>query len=183
MLRFVTSNKHKFAEFRTIASGFHVELEMVEASYPEIQSFDLEEIARRSAEECAKDLGQGFFVEDAGLFVDALGGFPGPYSSYVQSTIGNAGILALMRGRTDRSAHFLSVICHYDGRFHIYRGEVEGTICRKPRGAGGFGYDPIFIPRGERRTFAQMGPAKNEVSHRRRSSEIFFRTLAQNSVG
>ncbi len=181
MLRFVTSNRHKFEEFHTLASRFGLTIQLVRRALPEIQSDDLEEIAINSARSCAPELGKGFFVEDAGLFVNALRGFPGPYSSYAHSTIGNEGILSLLRDKQDRSAFFLSVICHYDGSYRIFKGRVDGTIAPTPRGSAGFGFDPIFIPNGEECTFAEMGPRKNEISHRARSAEIFFRTLAAES--
>jgi len=179
VLRFVTSNRHKFEEFSAVASRFGLGIELVSRSYPEVQSDDLEQIAVSSARSCAPGLGKGFFVEDAGLFVNALRGFPGPYSSYAYSTIGYEGILELLRHREDRSAFFLSVICHYDGRYRTFTGKVDGRISPRARGNAGFGFDPIFIPDGETCTFAEMGPRKNEISHRARSAEIFFRTLTQ----
>lgn len=177
MLRFVTSNRHKFEEFSAVASRFGLRIELVSKDRPEIQSDDLEQIAVSSARSCAPRLGKGFFVEDAGLFVNALRGFPGPYSSYAYSTIGYEGVLDLLREKEDRSAFFLSVICHYDGRYRTFTGKVEGRISPSARGSSGFGFDPIFIPDGETHTFAEMGPRKNEISHRARSAEIFFRTL------
>lgn len=176
MLRFVTSNKHKFEEFQTVAARFGLEIELAKMTYIEVQSDNLEEIAVESARYCADRLGKGFFIEDAGLFVDSLGGFPGPYSSYVYSTLGNGGILDLLGDKSDRSAYFLSVICYYDGEFHIYKGKVKGKICLAARGMTGFGFDPIFIPVGHRSTFAEMGLMKNAISHRARSAEIFFRS-------
>ncbi len=181
-LRFVTSNRGKYEEFRRMGSRFGVEIEMVEASYREIQSDDLEEIALDSCRQLAGSLGEGFFLEDAGLFVDSLGGFPGPFSSYVYSTIGNDGILRLLEGEQNRRARFVSVICHFDGEYHLFRGEVAGEISTEKRGEAGFGFDPIFIPEGHTRTFAEMGPKKDLISHRARSSEIFFRTLAEGSA-
>ncbi len=181
MLRFVTSNRHKFEEFSAVASRFGLGIELVSRSRPEVQSDDLEEIAVSSARSCARGLGKGFFVEDAGLFVNALRGFPGPYSSYAYSTIGCKGVLDLLRHKEDRSAFFLSVICHYDGRYRTFTGRVDGRISPRARGSAGFGFDPIFVPDGEARTFAEMGPRKNEISHRARSAEVFFRALREGS--
>jgi XTP/dITP diphosphohydrolase len=177
MLKFVTTNHHKFREIGEIAARFDIDLEMVVRSYPEIQSPDLVEIAKEGAGMCSNDLGKGFFVEDSGLFVEKLKGFPGPYSSYVHSTIGNSGILALLGGSEERSAFFLSIICYFDGEYHIFEGRVDGTIAHEARGRSGFGFDPIFEPLGSDKTFAEMGDRKNEFSHRSRSAEIFFRSL------
>ena len=177
MLRFVTTNSHKFEELREIAARSDIDLEMVDLSYPEVQSPDLTEIAGEGARMCVSDLGRGFFVEDSGLFVVKLKGFPGPYSSYVHSTIGNRGILDLLGDSEERSAFFLSVICYYDGEYHTFEGRVDGVISQEAIGESGFGFDPIFKPSGSDMTFAEMGARKNEYSHRSRSAEIFFRSL------
>jgi XTP/dITP diphosphohydrolase len=177
MLRFVTTNRHKFRELLEIAGGFGIDLEMIDRSYPEIQSPDLVEIAKEGARKCSTDLGTGFFVEDSGLFIEKLRGFPGPYSSYVHSTIGNGGILDLLGDSEERSAFFLSVIVFFDDEYHIFEGRVDGTIAHEARGRSGFGFDPIFKPSGFDTTFAEMGKRKNELSHRSRSAEIFFRSL------
>ncbi|NOZ89276.1 MAG: RdgB/HAM1 family non-canonical purine NTP pyrophosphatase, partial [Crenarchaeota archaeon] len=111
-------------------------------------------------------------VEDAGLFVDALSGFPGPYSSYVYKTIGVHGILRLLEGEENRAARFVSVIA-YAGPWgvQLFRGEVKGSIAAEPRGSGGFGFDPIFIPEGADKTFAEMNiEEKNMYSHRARAA-------------
>ena len=104
--------------------------------------------------------------------VDALGEFPGPYAAYVQDTIGNAGILKLMEGMENRGAHFETAIAfaREDG-IRIFRGVLPGTIVA-PRGADGFGYDPIFAYEG--RTLAEMPLVeKSRISHRARALEAF----------
>jgi XTP/dITP diphosphohydrolase len=179
MLKFVTSNRHKYDEVRVVAGRFGTEIEMAELACEEIQADDLEEIAIHSARVCARELDGDFFLEDAGLFVDTLGGFPGPYSSHAYSTIGCEGILDLLARHSNRSAHFLSVICYYDGTFHTFKGTVEGRISARCLGREGFGFDPIFVPVGKEATFAQMGEEKRNVSHRATASEIFFRFLAE----
>jgi XTP/dITP diphosphohydrolase len=177
MLRFVTTNRHKFREMQEIGGKHGITLEMVEMSYPEIQSPELEEVALEGGRYLSSELGRGFFVEDSGLFIESLGGFPGPYSSYVQKTVGNDGILRLLGNSRERAAHFLSVICHFDGDFKVYEGRVEGRITPECRGNSGFGFDPIFCPEGSGLTFAEMGGEKNKFSHRARCAEIFFRSL------
>src|SRR5437870_12159871 len=107
-----------------------------------------------------------FLIDDSGLFVDALGGFPGVYSSYVYRTIGPGGVLALMKREARRSARFETVfLLGRRGRPpRIFRGACEGSIARAPPGRGGFGFAPIFVPRGSRRTFGEMSLAeKNAV--------------------
>ncbi len=175
---FVTTNEGKFKEVKSIASKFGIDIEWLNMEYLEPQGRDLEDIARKSAEILAKEIEGEFFIEDSGLFVEALKGFPGPYSSYVFKTIGNEGILKLMEGVEDRRAYFKAVIAYFDGKdVHIFTGRVDGVIAKEMRGSGGFGFDPIFEYNG--RTFAEMGEEKNEVSHRRRALQNFFSWLSQ----
>ncbi len=178
-VRFITSNRGKFEELKEIGKGFGVDVEWVEMEYLEPQGNDLEFVARRSAEMLSGAVEPPFFIEDSGLFIDALHGFPGVYSSFVFKTIGNDGILKLMEGVEDRRARFVCVIAFSDGeQVRTFTGEVEGQIAREKRGEHGFGYDPIFEVDG--RTFAEMGEKKNELSHRRRAAEKFFSWLAKN---
>jgi XTP/dITP diphosphohydrolase len=122
-------------------------------------------------------------AEDAGLFVDALQGFPGPYSSDVYKRLGVKGVLKLMEGVRNRKASFRSAVafCRPAGRPKCFLGTVVGTIGLRPRGSGGFGFDPIFIPaEGDGRTFAQMTvDEKNRMSHRARSFRKFSRWLCK----
>ena len=87
---------------------------MIRVKAMEIQDENLENIAKASAIDAAKKCGLPVIVEDAGLFIEALNGFPGPYSSYVNKTIGVGGILKLMNNVKDRSAYFLSAVAFYD---------------------------------------------------------------------
>ncbi|MET1125040.1 MAG: XTP/dITP diphosphatase [Archaeoglobaceae archaeon] len=170
---FVTSNEGKFREVAEIAAKYGLKIEWLKMEYLEPQGSDLEEIAKLSAELLAEKINGEFFIEDSGLFVEALNGFPGPYSSYVFKTIGNEGILKLMENVENRRAQFKAVVAYWDGeKVWTFTGVVEGEIAREARGSGGFGYDPIFLY-GDK-TFAEMGEAKNEVSHRRRAFEKFF---------
>jgi len=97
-----------------------------------------------------------------------LGGFPGTYSAYVFGTLGCEGILRLIEGQEDRSARFISSIAYVepDSEVRVFTGIVSGSISHEMRGSGGFGYDPIFVPDGHDRTFAELGDEKNQLSHR-----------------
>ena len=112
-------------------------------------------------------------MEDAGLFIDALSGFPGPYAAYVYKTIHNSGILKLMENVADRQAKFQSVIAYCDETLcepECFDGESKGEITtteRKQQGKSAFGFDPIFQPNGSSKTFAEMTiEEKNGYSHR-----------------
>lgn len=167
---FLTKNRGKFREALAVAACLDIRLQMLARRKIEIQSDSLREIAAFSAQDAANRLCVAVLAEDAGLFIDALGDFPGPYSSYVFKRIGIGGILTLMNGMSGRNARFRSAVafCIPHERPKCFEGTVEGTIGLTPQGTGGFGYDPIFIPaKGDGRTFAQMSVIeKNEISHR-----------------
>ena len=179
----VTTNRGKAEEFSEIFTeyGFNFRVEPMAA--PEIQENDLREIARYSVLYAYKVLREPVLVEDAGLFIKALNGFPGPYSSYVYKTIGVEGILKLMEGVVRRDARFESALAFYSPltELKIFTGAVEGRISEEPRGREGFGFDPIFIPDGSVKTFAEMSlEEKNRLSHRARAARKFaewFKTL------
>lgn len=177
-LRMVTSNRHKFLEAKLILAEFQVNLVQVDEEKVEIQADDVEEVAGFSAETASHQLGFPIIVEDAGLFIHSLEGFPGPYSSYTLSRIGLEGILKLMGEASDRGAYFKSAVAFCDsegGPALVFTGVVEGRISGERRGEGGFGYDPIFIPsEGDGRTFAEMSPQeKSLLSHRGRALRKF----------
>ena len=183
-LAFVTSNRHKFEEAERIASEHGVELEHRDIPYIEIQADTLEEIARPSAQQASALLGAPCFVEDAGLFIRSLGGFPGPYSAYVFKTIGNEGVLKLLKGISNREAEFRSAVgyCEPGKKPEVFVGRVTGTIALKTKGDRGFGFDPIFVPQGgDGRTFAEMSiDEKNRFSHRSRAIERFVKWYVKN---
>jgi len=159
---FLTSNAGKLAEATHHFSklGMTVRaLEVPEGSIVEPQASTLEEVAKakiRQAMEHLPHKGAMVLVEDAGLFVDALDGFPGVYSSYVHETVGNAGMLRLLthllsedpaRSKRLRAASFQAVAALWDGQeIHVGTGECRASIAHDIQGEGGFGYDPIFIP-------------------------------------
>ncbi|MHC3129692.1 MAG: XTP/dITP diphosphatase [Candidatus Bathyarchaeota archaeon] len=167
---FVTSNIHKFQEARRVLSEYKIATAKLKVDAVEIQDDNLENIAKFSALDAVKNCGLPIFVEDAGLFVEALNGFPGPYSAYVYRTVGTKGILKLMKHIENRDAYFQSVIAFSSPEEQpiCFHGKVKGKISLQERGTSGFGYDPIFEPsKGDGRTFAEMSTTeKNEYSHR-----------------
>ena len=169
---FVTENVHKFNEARALLAKYEIATAMLRIKAAEIQDDELENIARTSALEASRKSGLPLIVEDAGLFIRALNGFPGPYSSYVYKTIGNKGILKLMEGMPDRSGQFRSAVayCSRDRSTKSFLGISDGNIAEEMRGSQGFGFDPIFEPSGSTgRTFAEMDTdEKNMFSHRSR---------------
>ena len=161
---FASSNKNKFTEAKNIALKFGLQLKFLKSTIQEIQADSLEEIARHKAIHAFSICLKPVIVEDAGLFIKSLNGFPGPYSSFVFNTIGNKGILRLVS--KPRDALFRSIIayCEKSGDVHLFGADVKGMISKKEYGAR-WGFDPIFIPDGKNHTYSQL-MEKNEISHR-----------------
>jgi len=177
---FATSNKHKFSEASAV-----IELEMKKEtnnpgslalkhlpfSHTEIRSDSLEEVAREAVQAAYRECKKPVFVEDSGLFIDSLNGFPGTFSGWVQKKIGNEGILRLLANEaaneTKRNAFFEACIAFHDGKtIRTFHGKCPGTIASSIRGDSGFAYDHIFIPKGYSQTFAESIALKNKISHR-----------------
>ncbi len=173
---FLTSNEHKFMEAQEIFERQGIKLKWLRGRYAEVQADSLEEVA---AEALKSIKHKNVFIEDSGLFITALRGFPGVYSSYVHKTLGNEGILKLLRGEKNRSASFKSVAGFKGGRVKLFKGEVKGFISTKARGNQGFGYDPIFVPLGYRETFAENYKLKNEISHRKKALEKLVEYISE----
>lgn len=173
VLSFATSNEHKFREAERILKDFGVNIRHAKLSYPEIRGDRPAEIAADSARKLKLKVKPPFFVEDSGLFVDGLNGFPGAYAAWVLRKIGLEGFLRLMRGVKGRDAAFKAAVALFDGKgVVVFEGEVKGRIASRESGRGGFGYDPIFVPQGSRKSFARMSEKeKDAVSHRRKALE------------
>jgi len=171
VIQFITTNEGKFREVFEKLLEHGIRIEHLDRGYPEIQADSLEKIVRFGATVLEDEVEGDYFIDDSGLFVDALGGFPGPYSVYAFKRIGCAGILKLLEGVARRSAAFqTALLLRHRGDIHVFRGECLGEIADRQRGKGGFGFDPIFVPQGESRTFGEMTVAeKNRHSHRARA--------------
>lgn len=177
ILYFVTSNSNKVEEARRALSEYGVYLEQRVGGKLEVQADDVSDVSRRAAEELCKVGENHVVVEDDGLYIKALNGFPGPYSEYVYRTLGLSGVLKLLEGVEDRAAYFKSAVslC-LDGWVYTFSGVAEGRISEGPKGSAGFGFDPIFVPDGFAATFAELGAeVKARVSHRARA----FRALGE----
>ncbi len=166
MVYFMTSNRHKYLEARGIFKKHRLELRRISKKYIEIQANTLEEVVKEALEHIN---GKKVFIEDSGIFIKTLNGFPGVYSKYVENTIGNHGILGLMRDVKNRSAVFRSVVGYKDCGIKLFKGEVLGSIALEERGTQGFGYDPVFVPKGYNKTFAEDYTLKQRISHRRKA--------------
>ena len=176
MITFITGNEHKVKEAENIFKDYDIELEHIDFGYDELQG-TLEEVALSGAKYASRKLDRPVIVEDAGLFIKALKGFPGTYSHYVQDTLGNQGILKLMEDVSDRYAEFRSVIgyCAPNSEPKTFLGKVEGEIAVEERGDLGFAFDPLFYVPSEGKTFGELTTEeKNQFSHRKNSLMKFI---------
>jgi XTP/dITP diphosphohydrolase len=184
-LIFITTNAHKVKEIKDLADAEsrEITIEQLDYDYPELQLDEIEAVARESANYVQEQTGlkEPFFLEDSGLIIPALNGFPGPFSAFVFKTIGNEGILKLMADKKGekRNATFKTVVAFCESSKSepvLFVGTVKGRIAEEIRGSGGFGYDPIFEVEG--RTFGEQSTEeKNNVSHRSRAFMKFLNYL------
>ena len=174
-LIFATSNKNKLKEVQSIL-GVSVTGTSLEIN--EIQSLDPIKVAVEKAKSYFKELKKPLFVEDTSLSFKALNGLPGTYISDFERSLNYLSLAGLANGNRKATAQVTVVFIDKEGKEHIFIGRVNGTISAKPRGKNGFGWDVIFIPEGERRTFAEMtAEEKNKYSMRRIAFESFAKWL------
>lgn len=176
-IHFFTTNKNKVKEIKDLADSEAKNITIVhlEYDYPELQLEEIEAVAKESVNYIRERIAikKPFFIEDSGLFIHALNGFPGPFSAFVFNKIGNEGILKLMADKKgeERKATFKTVVAFcesFEKEPILFIGTAEGKIAERVRGEGGFGYDPIFEYEGK--TFAERNTdEKNRVSHRGRA--------------
>lgn len=169
-LIFVTSNQNKLREAREILGA---EIEGVSLDLPEPQALNVAEVAAEKARAAYRALEappHPVLVEDSGVVFGAWNGLPGALTKWFLASVGNEGLLRMLASESDRSARAVcAVAVAGPGGVRTFLGGVEGEVASEPRGAGGFGWDQIFIPEWSSRTYAELGPAKHEDSHRARA--------------
>tara|TARA_B100000925_G_scaffold86918_1_gene62399 strand:+ start:800 stop:1408 length:609 start_codon:yes stop_codon:yes gene_type:complete len=192
---FHTGNKGKFLEASELMMSRGIRLELLSVLKPGIRVIEpqmnaFNEVATSKLRQVLEQIGDEFdddwiMVEDSGLLIDELGGFPGPYSSYVYSRIGPNGILRLMDGVGTRNARYTASLSVWNGsEIQSFEGFCEGIIALEPKGDQGFGYDPIFIPiEGDGRTFSEMTKfEKSRLSHRANALNILSDAMLVPSI-
>jgi len=169
-LFFVTCNKGKVREFKQIL-GPKITAQQIAINYPELRSDNPEEIAKLAAKQLADILKKPVVVEDSGLFIKSLNGFPGTSSAYIHKRIGLKGILKLMEGIKNRECMYMSAVayCKPKKQSISFLGTEKGKIAKKIRGNYGFGHDPIFIPEGNKKTYGEMRNCEEIKKFRRRA--------------
>lgn len=187
-LIFATHNLNKLKEIQALLPSRYSLVSLDE--YGIVQEIPetgktLEENAMIKCKFVYEKIGQNCFADDSGLEVEALDGRPGVHSARYASLQKNDDanihkLLYEMEGKNHRNARFRSVIqLVWEDQYMQFEGVVNGTIALEPLGLNGFGYDPVFIPEGHERTFAEMElPEKNTMSHRARAFEKMVEFLA-----
>jgi XTP/dITP diphosphohydrolase len=183
-LFFVSNNIHKYSEMKSILKDriIDIDLKFYKQNIIEIQGEKIEKIAIEKSISAYNIVNKPIIIEDDGLFIKSLNGFPGQYSSYIFKSIGNTGIIKLLKGSKNRSAFFKSVFVYNNGIIiKIFTGQIDGRIS-KTITTGGWGYDPIFVPRKKNITFGKLNEKnqKNEVSHRRIALDKLVKWFNQN---
>lgn len=189
-----SSNAHKIKEIQAIMGKFGMEVvSRKDAGVPDFEIVEdgetFEENSLKKAMEIMNATGEITVADDSGLVVDYLGGAPGVYSARFageecDDNKNNEKLIKLLDGLTgdDRKAKFVSVITlvYPDGETLVARGECPGRMISVPTGENGFGYDPLFVPDGCEKTFAQLtDEEKNQISHRAKALEKLEKLLAE----
>jgi XTP/dITP diphosphohydrolase len=166
----ITGNAGKAAEY---AAMLGIDVTPAKAELTEVQSLDVARVAARKAADAYARLREPVLVDDTGLTLHAWNGLPGALVAWFIDTVGPQGILDMAAGITDRRATVSTALGYADATgVQVFTGTVDGSLATEPRGTSGFGYDPIFIPGSDHRTYAQMtSEEKNKISHRRRAVE------------
>lgn len=182
-----TKNPHKVKEIRQIINKDNLLLipctEFIDMHLPEPGETLLENSLLK-AEFIHRITKLPALADDSGLFIDRLNGAPGVLSARygVNDEKRIERVLREMGNSRNRRAKFCAVFVYYYGpnKYEVFEGEIEGRITNEPKGESGFGYDPIFIPKGYKKTFAELGPEiKNRISHRARALKKFKEFLNQ----
>lgn len=151
---YVTGNWAKITSARQVLEPLGFEVEQVKIETPELQNDSIEEIAKYSAKWASEELKCNVIKNDSGLCIEALNGFPGPYTHYADDTIKEDGILKLMDGIENRNAYFIEILayCEYGKEPVTFKSITKGTIAKEKSGEYGWSWDFIFIPEGESKT-------------------------------
>jgi XTP/dITP diphosphohydrolase len=190
-IHLATANAHKVREFSALAAAIlpGIRFAAADPMPPVVEdtgSFVGNACKKAAALAAVCGPGEWVLADDSGICVDALGGAPGVESAYFAGPRAGAGenlakLVRLMRDVPEgrRGAHFVCVRVLQrgpEGRPEVFEGRCEGTLRREPAGAAGFGYDPLFVPQGESRTYAELGDAeKNRISHRAKAVQALAR--------
>ena len=178
-ITFITGNVAKAEQL-----GRHLEHPVAhkKLNLPEVQSLNLHEIIEHKTKEAFEQVGGTVLVEDTSLTFNALGKLPGPLIKWFLTELDNEGLCKILNSYEDRSA--LAEVCFglYDGsKLKIFEGQIEGIIAEVPRGERGFGWDPVFIPKGYKKTWGEMDAEEQKETSMRRIALLKLEAYLKNN--
>lgn len=169
----VTGNWAKIAQAKEVLEPLGIEIDNVKMETIEVQADTVEEVAMYSAKDASNKLKCAVLKNDTGLYVDALGGFPGPYTHYVDDKLGEDGLLKLLDGVENRKASFVEAFayCEYGKEPIVFKSVTNGVIAKEKTGTYGWSWDFIFIPDGYDKT---MGNYPDEARCRMWNTDAYY---------
>lgn len=175
-LFFATGNKGKVEEAQEIIK---TPIEILEVDLDEVQSLSAKKIVKAKVQQAFEIVKSPVFVDDVSLEIEIWKKFPGPFIKHIRDVGGNELLLYMLRNEKNRNVNLLATIGYHDGeKIHMFTGTVKGTLATEERGKNGWGFDPILIPDGQTKTFAEMTTLeKNKLSHRRRALDMLRKFL------
>lgn len=173
-ISFVTKNSHKAKEVEYILGEIGVSIVHAPLTIHEIQTENINDIVRDKVLKAFNHVGRPVFVEHTGLYIDSLEGFPGGLTQVFWDKLKADKFSELFGGLKNTSLTAKTVIAFCDAKkVHIFEGSIDGNIASEPRGSKDFQWDCVFIPKGFKETFAEMGKKKNEISMRKLAFDGF----------
>ena len=182
-IRFVSKNQYKIAEVKGMFEETNIEIVPTGVSISEIQSDDIEAIVKDKLMKAFEIVGRPVFVEQTGLYIEQLNGFPGGLTQLFWDKLEADKFSVLFGSGENTNILAKTYIGYCDAkRVEIFDGSIQGTIAPKPRGDRSFQWDCVFIPEGHTETFAEMGDKKNDISMRRLAFDQFRTFLMGNKL-
>lgn len=173
-IRFLSGNAHKLAEVERILKPVGVNVVPVSKKIEELQTEDVDRLVRDKLTKAFGAIGRPLFVEHTGLYLEGLNGLPAGLTQIFWDRLEAERFAELVAGLGNAAVTAKTVLGYCDGQeIHLFEGAIEGTVPKRPAGPPGFQWDCVFVPNGYDKTFAQMGPAKDAISMRRKALDKF----------
>lgn len=177
-IRFLSSNEHKIAEVQRILTPVGIDILAVPLKIQELQTEDVHALVKDKLIKAFESIGRPLFVEHTGLYLSGLNGLPAGLTQIFWDQLKADRFASLVAGLGDAKVTAKTVLGYCDGhKMHLFEGAIEGTVPTTPAGPTNFQWDCVFIPKGSSETFAEMGPAKDQISMRRIALDKFAKHL------
>ncbi len=181
-IRFLSGNSRKIAEATVILAACNVEVVPVNIDIPELQTPDIKLIVRDKTLKAFGKLGHPLFVEQTGLYLERMNGFPGGLTRVFWDSLGPEKMCRIFGHDGETGVVARTRIGYCDGKkIHQFEGSISGRIAEEPRGDPSFQWDCVFVPDDYDQTFAELGEVKNKISMRRRALDAFAKHLQEHA--